>query len=233
MLLIRRTESILFDSYSQVHYPGGCARPGRRSLSALPIGGSIEGVKTIRAFIAIPLPAAVTATLAKSGQSLARQLPPNSVRWVKPEAMHLTLRFLGDTAENQLPALKQGLDEICGRYAPFELQLGELGCFPNPRRPRVIWGGLKELSAEGGLCRRLAAEIEGMVVGLGWQAEGKAFRPHLTIGRVREGQRLPEVAWGQALEPLTFAVTAVHLIESQLRPSGPLYTTLHSSSLLR
>jgi 2'-5' RNA ligase len=70
-----------------------------------------------------------------------------------------------------------------------------------------------------------------MVVGLGWPAEGKAFQPHLTLGRVREGQRLPELAWGQPLEPLIIPVTAVHLIESQLRPAGPIYTTLHKSQL--
>jgi 2'-5' RNA ligase len=230
-------------------------------------------MKMIRAFIAIPLPPAVTTLLEKTGQSLAGQLPANRVRWVKPEAMHLTLRFLGDTAENQLPALKRGLDGVCGRYGPFELQLGELGCFPNGRRPRVIWAGIRDLTAEGAedaekrtrrqgdkergtqeeeagsrtrglgdgrrgthelnVVQRLAGEIEEMVVGLGWQKEERGFRPHLTIGRVREGQRLPEMVWGQQLEPLVIPVTAVHLIESELRPMGPVYTTLHSSRLLR
>lgn len=183
---------------------------------------------SIRAFMAIPLPPAVQAELGQVNDVLAGQMPPRSVRWVQPHLLHLTLRFLGDTAVAQIPLLIAMLDQVAARHAPFTLHLAELGCFPNRQRPRVIWAGLQgELAA----AQALQADIERAVQALGWAAEEKPFRAHLTLGRVKDGRLLRGVVWGAEVQELAVPVTAVHLSESQLRPSGPIYTNRHVSQL--
>ena len=187
-------------------------------------------VNTIRAFIAVSLPPAVQAALGRLSQTLAAQVPTRSVRWVKPELMHLTLRFLGDTAVSQLPAITAALDQVAVTQAPFTLHLGTLGGFPNRRRPRVIWVGL---ASSGGEIGELKQAIDACLVPLGWDVEDRPFQSHLTLGRVNDGRQLAGLNWdmGVGVERLVVPVTAIHLIESQLRPDGPIYTIRHSSHL--
>jgi 2'-5' RNA ligase len=142
--------------------------------------------------------------------------------------MHLTLRFLGDTSLDMLPRLAGRLDEVAASRRPFELRLGQLGCFPNRRRPRVIWVGAGD---EAGQASALAAAVEASVVALGWPPESKGFQPHLTIGRVKEGHGLEGLPLDTAVEPVRVPVVDFHLVESQLRPAGPLYTIRHTSRL--
>ena len=92
--------------------------------------------QTIRAFIAIALPPEVTAVLAHLSHTFAKQIPDRAVRWVTADRMHLTLRFLGDTAVHQLPTITTKLDSVTAAYAPFKLHLHEIGCFPNRQRIR-------------------------------------------------------------------------------------------------
>ena len=185
-------------------------------------------VKKIRAFIAIELPAAARLALAQASQQLARQLPAGSVRWVKPERMHLTLRFLGDTAVTQLPALAAQLDELAARHAPFNLRLDKLGCFPHCKRPRVIWAGL---TGNVAALSTLKQDLDARLVSLGWEEEERPFQAHLTLGRVKNSRAVSQVKWGIEMEKAEMGVTAVHLIESQLQRSGPIYTIRHTSHL--
>lgn len=175
----------------------------------------------IRAFIAIPLPTAVKETLAQLTSQLARQTPPGAVRWVKPEAMHLTLRFLGDTAAAQLPHITASLNEIAAQCAPFTLTTAELGCFPNAKRPRVIWVGV---ITEGDALTSLKRALDKRLAPLGWPPEPKPFRPHLTLGRVKDDRAQIILPWGRLQERESWPVMAVHLIQSDLLPSGPTYT---------
>lgn len=184
----------------------------------------------IRAFIAISLPDEVRAALGQSSAVLAEQMPPRSVRWVKPDLLHVTLRFLGDTAVSQLPLIVSELDRIAGQHSSIRLQVDGLGCFPNRKRPRVIWAGLRgDVVAVNALKQDIDAVLEPM----GWEREARPFRPHLTLGRVKDGRKLLGVSWGTEVEKMVVPVTAVHLIESQLRPSGPVYTVRHTSYLAR
>jgi len=185
-------------------------------------------VKKIRAFIAIELPATARSALAQASQQLARQLPAGSVRWVKPERMHLTLRFLGDTAVTQLPALAAQLDELAARHAPFNLRLDKLGCFPHCKRPRVIWAGL---TGNVAALSTLKQDLDTRLVSLGWEEEERPFQAHLTLGRVKNSRAVSQVKWGIEMEKAEMGVTAVHLIESQLQRSGPIYTIRHTSHL--
>lgn len=187
-----------------------------------------ESAQTIRAFVAIPLPAEVTAVLGRVSAQLAKQLPPKSVRWVQPEQMHLTLFFLGDTSMAKLPALQTALAEACQNHKPFTLSLSELGCFPNKQRPKVLWVGL------GGSVTPLLAlqkKVQKAAVGQGWVAEERPFQAHLTLGRVNNPNDLFGKSWGAKVPAESFAVTAVHLMQSELRPSGPIYTQVMSYEL--
>jgi 2'-5' RNA ligase len=110
----------------------------------------------------------------------------------------------------------------------FLLRLGDLGCFPNPKRPRVIWVGLEGDTAA---LQSLKLEIDEMLAPLGWSPEGRPFRGHLTLGRVKDARQLRGMSWEVEVEKLVMPVTAVQLIESQLQPSGPIYTLRHSAKL--
>lgn len=185
-------------------------------------------VEKIRMFIAIELPDTVKIALAQTGEKLGQQLPAGSVRWVKPERIHLTLRFLGDTAVPQLPTLAAQLDELATHHAPFNLHLDKLGCFPNRKRPRVIWAGM---AGNTNALLALKQDLDKQLASLGWEEEGRPFQAHLTLGRVKNSRAVSQVKWGVELEKVTLGVTAVHLIQSQLQRSGPIYTIRHTSYL--
>jgi 2'-5' RNA ligase len=182
----------------------------------------------IRAFIAIHLPQEVKAYLGRLSADLARQVPQRSVRWVKPERMHLTLRFLGDMDQKLLPDLGRALDEITANRRPFNLHLEGFGCFPNCKRPRILWagtGGDIEIAAS------LKKDIDESLIPFDWEPETRPFRPHLTIGRIKDSRKVVEQRWPHEVEPVPIHVVEVHLIESELTPAGPIYTVRHSSSL--
>ena len=181
-----------------------------------------------RTFIAIRLSDEVLELLGELSAQVARAWPEQSVRWVKPEGMHLTLRFLGDTEEEQVSALAAGLDEVADASAPFALHLEGMGCFPNPRRPRVIWVGLQDFE-EQLLPLQKVAEL--LARSRGWEREKRVFKPHLTLGRVRERAAPPAGEWMREPPALSFQVEAIELIESRLQSSGAEYTTLHRAVL--
>jgi 2'-5' RNA ligase len=142
--------------------------------------------------------------------------------------MHLTLRFLGNTPASKLDDLGSALDRLAAQHAPFNLLLGALGCFPNERRPRVIWVGL-----QGQLqpLQTLRSALEDILQPLGWDPEDKPFHPHLTLGRVKDKSAAVDLPWGQGVAPAEIRVRELLLYESQLRPQGPRYIVQHSSPL--
>ncbi|NHZ72308.1 MAG: RNA 2',3'-cyclic phosphodiesterase, partial [Aquificales bacterium] len=100
------------------------------------------------------------------------------------------------------------------------------GCFPNAKWPRVIWVGLGGQLTELGTFK---CEVDGGLVSLGWEMEKRPFKPHLTLGRVKDAKKLRGVSWGVDVEEMGVPITAVYLIESQLTRTGPIYTTRHTS----
>jgi len=197
------------------------------------VSASGKVMTTIRAFVAVQLTVEVAAVLSDTSQQLALSLPGGLVRWLKPEAIHLTLRFLGETKWAQLPALSAALDTAVRELPPFSLPLGCLGCFPNPRRPRVLWLGLQDQDRQ---LQQLKRAVDASLAPHGWEPERQAFQPHLTLGRVKGDGRAVAAAglpWGQMVSSLPLPVTAIHLIESQLRATGSLYRLRHSSHLGR
>ncbi|RLC61945.1 MAG: RNA 2',3'-cyclic phosphodiesterase [Chloroflexota bacterium] len=187
-------------------------------------------METIRAFIAIPLPHPLLEELAALQRQLEKQIPPRSVRWVRAEGIHLTLKFLGDTPVEKLPEIKQALAAVA-RHAPAcSFTVAGLGCFPNPRRPRVVWVGVQEPT---GRLAALQDAIEEVMAPFGYPPEGRGFTPHLTLGRVRrkvgkEAVRQVGEAVAATEVGLLGEVPADHfaLIRSVLKPTGAEYTTL-------
>ena len=187
-------------------------------------------MEMIRAFIAVPLPDTLLKELADLQSRLERRVPSRSVRWVRPVGIHLTLKFLGDTSTEKLPEIKQALAVVArnGPVSPFTV--GEVGCFPNTRRPRVVWVGVQEPT---GRLAVLQDAIEEVMVPFGYEPEGRGFTPHLTLGRVRRKTSRSDVAQvgevvaatevGQLAE---VAADRFELIRSVLKPTGAEYTTL-------
>jgi 2'-5' RNA ligase len=176
--------------------------------------------EAIRAFFAIePGPDA-----RRAATDLARRLRGDSggdgVRWVRPEALHVTLRFLGEIEATRAPPLARRASQGLAALRPFALRLGPVELFPSPRRPRVIALGLEPVAP----LLELAEAVERACVAQGFPAEDRPFRAHLTLGRVRE-QRLPAVA---ALAPSAaeFAVEEAVLFRSELSSAGSRYVPL-------
>lgn len=185
----------------------------------------------IRAFIAIDLTEAVQEELTSIINDLKQKVPNKSVRWVRPENIHLTLKFLGDTKIDSLDQITGGLDRVGKEKPPFNLNLGKLGCFPNPRRPRVIWVGV---SGDIDTLQSLQKMIDQMLNPLGWDLDKREFHPHLTIGRIKNSKKVIDsrLPWGSPMKPLTFPAESLTLYESILKSSGAVYNVRHVSQLL-
>jgi 2'-5' RNA ligase len=184
----------------------------------------------IRAFIAIELSGELKKMLTRTGRDLATRIPPAAVRWVKPAAMHLTLQFLGDTPAATLDAITRAIEAATLGVPPITMTTGALGCFPNLRRPRVVWVGLVEPS---GHLAQLKDALDRELEPLGFKPERRPFSPHLTLGRVHkragreDARRLGQVVESAELTDIgRMTADAIHLIRSDLRPSGPIYTVL-------
>ncbi len=187
-------------------------------------------MEPLRLFIAIPLPEPLLRQMAQVQRALEKQMPAGSVRWVNPEGIHLTLKFLGDTPEGKVPAIRDALAAVARRAVPCTFTVGDLGCFPNLRRPRVVWVGVQE---PGGQLQALQEAVESAMVSLGYPREGRKFSPHLTLGRVRDSvpsrdaARIGEVVGATALGTLgEVRADSFALIRSVLKPTGAEYTPL-------
>ncbi len=190
----------------------------------------------LRLFVAIPLSKPLLKRLAEVQHRLQGKVPHQSVRWVRSEGIHLTLKFLGDTPTDKVPTIRDALTVVGRNAPPCELTVEGLGCFPNPRRPRVLW---VDVSEPTGRLEALQAAVEEAMVSLGYGAERRSFTPHLTLGRVRRRtSRQDEEQIGQAVVSTTvgqlaaFMADRFELIRSELKPSGAEYATLDAFPLL-
>jgi 2'-5' RNA ligase len=184
----------------------------------------------IRSFVAIELPDEARAALDDLQGELKAQTPPKAVRWARPASIHLTLQFLGDVAPGKVEAIADALRGVCAEHAPFTFELKNLGVFPNPNRPRVVWVGVAE---PNGVLIALQKGVTQALAPLGFEPEKRPYTPHLTIGRAdrRAGRReLAEV--GELItrsEVGTLCqvyVEHITLMKSDLQPSGAVYTPL-------
>ncbi|HUT36155.1 MAG TPA: RNA 2',3'-cyclic phosphodiesterase [Planctomycetota bacterium] len=183
----------------------------------------------MRLFIAVELDEAVRQRLGKAQDRL--RSAPCHVKWVKPELMHLTLRFLGEADEALVGILGQVMASAALGIAPVEVTVAGLGTFPERGAPRVVWAGLRDDGSLALLSRRLEEGVRR----LGFAPEDRPFRPHLTLGRVNGRQGADELRRRLAAQATdTFGsctIAELLLIQSVLSPAGPAYTPLRRHPL--
>lgn len=184
----------------------------------------------IRSFVAIELTDEIKTTLADAQEDLKAQAPPMAVRWTRPEAIHLTLQFLGDVAPGKVEGIAEALRGVCDDQARFTIYLKDLGVFPNPDRPRVVWIGVAEPS---GALIALQRQVTQALAPLGFEPERREFSAHLTIARAaRHASRRDLTEVGELItrsEVGTLGqmnVEHITLMKSDLKPGGAVYTPL-------
>ncbi len=198
--------------------PGSCHAASRRARAVTE--------RRLRAFIAIDLPEEVTRALEEVTRRL-QETGIDGLRAVRPEGIHLTLKFLGSVAEHRLHEIVSAVRDAAAGHHSFQVRAGAAGVFPSVKRPRVLWVGI-----EGGGDRlpRLQGDIDSALSGLGFAQESRPYRPHLTIARIADrtsarNRRRAVEALGVAgpIMGMRIPVRSVSLIESVLRPEGAIY----------
>lgn len=183
----------------------------------------------MRTFIAIEIPSEIKSALAALQTELRRA--GADVSWTKPENIHLTLKFLGEVDERRIGEIEKVCVSLAAEFQPFTLSLNDTGVFPNARQPRIIWAGLAgEIEKAVEMQKRLDERIA--LIGFG--REEKAFRPHLTIGRVKSNRKTRELialADAHRLPALSFVISEIVLMKSELHPAGARYTPMARVSL--
>lgn len=187
---------------------------------------------TIRSFIAIPL----SPQVGKQAKTLIRDLRQDrdGIQWVPTDNLHLTLKFLGDVVDREVPQVCRAIRSVCSTTEPFEVELAGTGGFPSIDRPRVLWAGIV---AGGEPLIDLVARLEIELAKLGFKPEPRDYRPHLTLGRVRGSSR---GASSEAIDRLSrysqrrlgsLPVDQVRLYASYLDKAGPTYHVMDTIPL--
>ena len=187
----------------------------------------------MRLFVAVDVGDAVRAEVARVIQAISDKIAavktPPKITWVKPAALHVTLRFIGDVEEAAVPRLRERLAPAIG-LAPFELEWRGLGAFPSASQPRALWLGVV---AGGALLGALEAEVTRRLVGT-VDAEPRPLLPHLTLGRIKmagAGADWPKILQAIEVRGARSVVDRVTLYRSELSQGGPHYTGLVSAPL--
>ena len=180
--------------------------------------------KTIRAFLATDLPDEILREIAGVQSSLKRSLR-GDIRWVRPEGIHLTLKFFGNVSEADVRAISDIVVRQVASVAPMSFQLGELGAFPDYQHPRVIWVGLM---GDIGPLAVLQKRLEQQFQTIGFPEEGRPFRAHLTLARVKTAKG--PIGLAQSVDAIRttgrFEIGDLSLYSSRLSPQGAFYTKL-------
>jgi 2'-5' RNA ligase len=184
----------------------------------------------MRTFIAVPIPEPCRIMLDRMQKNL--RAFEADVRWVAIPSIHLTLKFLGEADPAVIPGLSNALRRASASQGPFSLRLHGLGCFPGERSPRVIWCGIE---GETEALIRLQTTVEAVCAEFGFAPEERAFRPHLTLGRVRGKRNLQPlldcIKMGSDMES-GFKADRYNVYQSVLKPQGAVYTVLQSIALV-
>ncbi|MFZ5881363.1 MAG: RNA 2',3'-cyclic phosphodiesterase [Chloroflexota bacterium] len=188
----------------------------------------------LRAFIALEIPAPLQQAIQQQTAGLQKMADSSLVRWVPSANLHLTLKFLGDVSPTNLQFVTQMLAREAGGCPGFSMRIGGIGAFPSPRRPRVVWVGIQAPEP----LRSLVRNLEAACTRLGYPPEERAFSPHLTLGRVKQTagpadlQRIHAALEAAQVGPIGVVdVASVHLMKSDLKPTGSVYTRLFSAPL--
>lgn len=194
----------------------------------------------MRTFLAVEIGEELCQHLAQIQQDFKQRLNRHTtdeirITWVQAASIHLTVKFLGDTDERLVETLREALAEVVRPHLPIHIPLERIGAFPHARQPRVLWIGPPEEWASSQDAMRLEAlhrVVERCCQSVGFAPEGRPLSPHLTLARIKDGQRSAGQALAgsgvldQALSAGSFLVASIVLMKSELRPAGPHYTRL-------
>jgi 2'-5' RNA ligase len=184
-----------------------------------------------RTFLALGLDRPIRDQLVRLQESLGRA--GAEVKWVEPQNLHVTLLFLGEVDDREIPAVCRVAIQACAAHAAFPLTVEGVGCFPNPRRPRVLWAGVGEGAPE---VSALHDALEPPLLDLGcYRKEERRYTPHITLGRVKSDRPVDALALALAKKADWSAgqevVREVLVMGSELRSDGPEYTVLGRAKL--
>lgn len=186
--------------------------------------------KTARTFLAIKLPEDIIESIRR----IQKKIMANNlnIKFVKPENIHLTLKFLGDTPISDIEEINRSMKNAASDFSPFLLAAKGIGVFPDLHRPRVIWIGIsQETDSLVLLQKKLDKELEK----IGFNREKRTFKGHLTIGRIKG--KIDKKLFNEILHQYqtfcskTFSADKIYLFQSLLKPSGPVYAKLVSIHL--
>ena len=185
----------------------------------------------LRTFLAIDVGKPIRDRCVALQETLARD--GAEMKWVEEENIHLTLLFLGEVEDRELPALCRAVADCCAEQDTFTLSVESVGCFPNPRRPRIVWVGVGTGAAE--VCA-LHDALESPLMKLGcYRRENRPYTPHVTLGRIKGERASGELAAVLARQAKwrggETVVREVCVFSSELRPDGPIYTALSRAKL--
>ena len=162
---------------------------------------------------------------------LKESLTGEKIKWVEPDILHITLFFMGDTDEKLIPVIREKLQVLSRGFSPFDLVFSDVGIFKNIRDPRVIWIGTKD----NPVIRALKSSIDKELTILGFKADDREFRPHLTIGRIKWIRNLPlleeAVNSYKNYEVQRSRINTLIFHESILKPAGPEYIPIADALL--
>lgn len=185
----------------------------------------------MRLFFAINFPEDVRAAIRDASRPIRETAP--SVRWTSAEKLHLTVRFLGEVDPTRIDAIARAGAAVARRHGPVELALSGIGAFPNPRRPRVVWMGVDRSPR----LELIAHELEEAIAPLGFEPDGRAFRPHVTLARVREESQREVARALSAVPPVEIAeavmAETIELMRSVPGAGGSRYEVHESWPLIR
>ncbi|MDY7010084.1 MAG: RNA 2',3'-cyclic phosphodiesterase [Planctomycetota bacterium] len=180
---------------------------------------------SVRTFLALPLDEEIVNRLVDVQQSLAPSGAP--VRWVDAENLHLTIKFLGDVTDEQLPEVCRAAEDSARQVEPFEFSVARIISVPQAGAMRMVWVGVEELS---GRLERLHELLEESYAEMGFKKENRSFRPHLTLGRVKGGRNVRELRQAVAgITETSFGLQPAEeliVFSSQLTPDGPVYSPM-------
>ncbi|MBC7788687.1 MAG: RNA 2',3'-cyclic phosphodiesterase [Anaerolineae bacterium] len=184
----------------------------------------------MRLFLAINLPSAQRSAIRAATEEMRAAAPV--ISWVSEERLHLTLKFLGEQEDSTVYGLRARMRDVASNIRPMTLTLGGLGAFPNLLQPRIVWMGV----AHEARLELLHHDVESACASLGVALEGRAFRPHLTLGRAKKPvSRAIAVALRSAARATDFQstieVSTVDLMESKLSAAGSRYAVLDAAPL--
>lgn len=190
-----------------------------------------EAQKDWRVFCAVELPDVVRARLEDHVSRLRKEVPDVAASWSRVENIHLTLKFFGNVEVNRIQTISEAAERVAKQFSAFEIGVGETGVFPRPSRPQVLWIGVSDPS---GQLTALQERFENECAAQGFEKEDRAYRPHLTIARLRKpegARRLADAHLRMQFEPIEVELKEFVLFRSELSPKGSKYTVISAADL--